>query len=226
MKKYNMKKGGQKGGQENYENLSNSNDASSTLLGKKEFVPIKRLPYDIKIFSILCILGIIFRLIFAHTSSDYATASVWGYSFTVLALLGLITSSFAIASKNQFSQGIMGFFKNMLPNALPIILTLVIVMMIILQNISFYDQINSGKVADEFYSFSGVSSILILVQICLVISFLFDKLKGVQTNDNNTGSLMTAFASEINSIILILTIVNFTFVGMLQVILKYFSTDG
>ena len=37
---------------------------------------------------------------------------------------------------------------------------------------------------------------------------------------------MATFASELNSFILILTVANFTFIGMLQVILKYFSTDG
>lgn len=221
----------QKGGQESNKNSlaitnttssTSSSTTSNTVEGNK-FIPIKRLPYDIKIFSMLCILGVVFRLIFARTSSDYATATVWGYSFTVLALLGLIISSFAIASKTQFSEGIMGFFKNLLPNAFPVILTLVIVVMIIIQNISFYDKINTGKVANEYYSFSGVSSFLILVQISLVINFLFDKLKGANTNKD---SIMTALASEMVSIILILSIANFTFVGILQVILKYFSTDG
>ena len=37
---------------------------------------------------------------------------------------------------------------------------------------------------------------------------------------------MAALASELNSVILILSVTNVAFIGMLQVILKYFSTDG
>jgi len=220
----------QKGGQEplaitdgkNNQQLTITDGSSTT----DKFVPIKRIPYDIQIFSFLCILGIVFRMIFAKPTKDYATATVWGYGFSLLALFGLIISSFAISSKNQYAQGIFGFFKSIIKNSFPIILTLVIVAMVILQNISFFDQINSGKVADEYYSFSGVSAFLILVQISLVINFLFDKLKQYTSNNSNKGNIMAAFASELNSFILILTVANFTFIGMLQVILKYFSTDG
>jgi len=221
MKKCNNQKGGQNSN--NKQLAIGYTESTPKLDNVNTFVPIKRLPYDIVIFSMLCILGVVFRLVFARTSSDYATATIWGYGFTCLALFGLLISSFAIASKSQMSEGIIGFFKNMLPNALPIILTLVIVVMTIIQNISFYDQINSGKVADEFYSFSSVSTFLILVQICIVINFLIDKLKG---NEKSKEKIMAALASEMSSIILILSIANFAFVGILQVILKYFSTDG
>ena len=227
----------QKGGQENNKQLAITNGSSQSNInnqvslgrtsdGGDKFVPIKRIPYDIQIFSFLCILGIVFRMIFARASNDYATATVWGYGFSVLSLFGLIISSFAISSKKQLSQGILGFFKNVLATSLPIIFSLVIVTLIILQNISFYDQINSGKVADEYYSFSGISSFLILVQISITINYLLDKLKGNTTTSKNTSDIMSALASELNSIIIILTLANVTFVGMLQVILKYFSTDG
>lgn len=213
----------QKGGQPP---LAITNGPIQSTQNEKQFVPVKRIPYDIQIFSFLCILGIIFRMIFARSTKDYATATIWGYGFSLLALMGLIISSFAISNKNQYSQGIIGFFKTMVANSLPIIFTLVIISLIVLQNISFYNQINSGKVADEYYSFSGVSAFLILVQVALVINFLLDKLKQYTSDKGNKGDIMAALASELNSIILILSVTNVAFIGMLQVILKYFSTDG
>lgn len=192
-------------------------------------VPIKRIPYDIKIFSFLCIMGILIRIIFAQTSKDYATATVYGYGFSILALFGLLVSSFAVSYKDQQPQGVFGFLKAILKNAIPLILVIVIVALIIFQNISFYKQINSGHVADEYYQFSGVSSFLILVQIILVINYLMDILSGKQAKENTNvqkASVMAALASEINSIILILSVMNIGIVGILQVILKYFSTDG
>ena len=53
----------------------------------KTSIHIHRIPYDIKIFSLLCILGILIRIFFASTN-EYATATVWGYGFSVLALFG------------------------------------------------------------------------------------------------------------------------------------------
>ena len=219
----------QKGGESLAITNGNNNQQLAITDGKTQadkFVPVKRIPYDIQIFSFLCILGIIFRIIFARSTNDYASATVWGYSFSLLALCGLVISSFAISTKNQFSQGVTGFMKTLFSDSLPIILTLVIIALIVFQNITFYNQINSGKVADEYYSFSGVSAFLILVQVALVVNFLLDKLKQYTSSKENKGDIMGALASELNSIILILTVTNVAFIGMIQVILKYFSTDG
>jgi hypothetical protein len=52
----------QKGGQPP---LAITNGPTQSNQNEKQFVPVKRIPYDIQIFSFLCILGIIFRMIFA-----------------------------------------------------------------------------------------------------------------------------------------------------------------
>ena len=187
----------QKGGNDNKTLAITNSSSDSDSLKKTLPIPIKRVPYDVKIFSF----------------------------FSILALLGLLVGSFAISYKDQFSQGIMGFFKVIFKNAIPVLLIISIIAMILFQNVSFYDQINKGKVADEYYQFSGVSSFLILIQACLVISYLMDTLGGEQ-NTGNKGGIMTALASEMNSIILILSIANIGIIGILQIILKYFSTDG
>ena len=214
----------QKGGQD----ITQSLPSVESIVNKKELpVPIKRLPYDIKIFSFLCIMGIVVKIIFGQTSSDYAKATVWGYGFSILALFGLLVSSFGIFNKDHASSGIMGFLKKIFKSALPIILSIVIIALIIVQNVSFYKQINSGRVADEYYQFSGVSSFLILVQTVLVINYLMDILSGQRNKDDvEKSGVMAALASEMNSIILILSVMNVGIIGVLQVVLKYFSTDG
>ena len=53
-----------------------------------------------------------------------------------------------------------------------------------------------------------------------------DTLKSKEIVDKNASTMLLTLASELNSIILILTAANIGFVGILQVILKYFSTDG
>ena len=101
----------QKGGNDNKTLAITNSSSDSDSLKKTLPIPIKRVPYDVKIFSFMCILGILVRIIFARTANEYATATVYGYGFSILALLGLLVGSFAISYKDQFSQGIMGFFK-------------------------------------------------------------------------------------------------------------------
>ena len=134
----------QKGGLEPLE-ITNGNDNKQLTITNvsppiDKYVPIGRIPYDIQIFSFICILGIISRIIFAQINTDFATSTIWGYGFSLMALFGLVISSFAISNKNQYNQNIMGYFKNIISDSLPIILTLVIVAIIIIQNISFYNQ--------------------------------------------------------------------------------------
>ena len=216
----------QKGGNEsNPLTLTNSNTSNNTVTNNTLPLPTKRLPYDVKIFSFMCILGILIKIIFSNTSNDYATASVYGYGFSILALFGLLVGSFAISYKEQYSQGVMGFFKVILKNAIPLILLISIMGIIVYQNIYFYDQINEGHVANEYYQFSFVSSFLILIQVCLVINYMM-KIIGGEENTGNKSGIMAAMASELNSLILILSITNIGIIGILQVILKYFSTDG
>jgi hypothetical protein len=212
-----------KGNISSHSKQKGGNDISNT--SESSIPTINRIPYDIKIFSFLCIMGVLVRMIFAN-QNDYATATIWGYGFSILALFGLIISSFAMSSKTQITQGISGFLKVIVTNALPIIFTLIIISLILAQNITFYDHINSGKVAPQYYQFSSVSGFLILVQVCLVIKFLMDTLKSKEVVDKNASTMLLTLASELNSIILILTAANIGFVGILQVILKYFSTDG
>ena len=188
--------------------------------------PINRLPYDVKIFSFLCVMGILVKIIFGNASHEYATATVWGYGFSILALFGLLIGSFGISYKDQATSGTFGFIKLIFKNALPVILNITIIALILAQNVSFYKQINSGRVADEYYQFSGVSSFLILVQSVLVINYLMDILSGEQSKNADKTSILSSLASEMSSIILILSVMNVGIIGVLQVILKYFSTDG
>jgi len=216
----------QSGGTDKSPAIQKSSLSDSTESLKKTLpLSIKRIPYDIKIFSFLCILGVLIKIIFSRNINEYATATVYGYGFSILSLIGLLIGSFALSYKDQFSQGITGFFKVILKNAIPVILSICIIAMVLFQNIYFYDQINKGKVADEYYQFSGVSSFLILIQICLVINYLMDTLKSTQSKGDSS-EIMTILASELKNIILIFSVANIGIIGILHIILKYFSTDG
>ena len=59
-----------------------------------DFIAAKRIPYDIQIFSLLCIIGILVQVFFGQapkffgqSSNDYATATVYGYGFSFTTLI-------------------------------------------------------------------------------------------------------------------------------------------
>jgi hypothetical protein len=238
--KHNKHKGGgkkiQKGGAlpDSNSTLLITNASTTTDDKLSEFIPVTRLPYDIQIFSLLCIIGILVQVFFGQApkffgqpSNDYATATVYGYGFCLLSLFGLLISSFAISSRDSTSQTFSGFINVVLKNAMPLIVTVIVVALILTLNIIYYAQLNSGSVADEYYQFSNISSFFMLLQFIIIIKYLIDILLGQQKKDQGkSGGVIAALVGELSSIIWILSIINISIVGIMYVILKYFSTDG
>ena len=196
--------------------MNNNSSAKST--------PIKKIPYDIKIFSTLAIAGVLVKMFFGNASGELATASITGYSFSLFALFGLMVSGFALAYREQMVGTIKDFLIELYKNSFPTILISVILGILIYENITFYDIINEGKVADEYYQFSGVSSFLILIQIGITLYYFLDKIESL--HDKQHSGIFNAIATQIVYILSILAILNLFIVGLLYVILKYFSTDG
>ena len=189
------------------------------------YTPIKSVPYDIKIFSALAIVALVVRMIFAEVGKDYATATVSTYGFSLLALMGILASSFALNYKGEMKESSYSFFKKMVSHAIPSLTLAIIIIAILVQNIVYFDRINEGKVAGEYFQFSGVSSFLILVQLGLVLKYMMDIMKGT-TSNNDTSKLFSILANELFYIILIVTMLNLFMTGILQIILQFFSTDG
>ena len=76
----------------------------------------------------------------------------------------------------------------------------------------------------EYFQYSGISSLLILVEVGIVIKFVMEFLGNVNSA-KNTGKegIITSLASEMFSLILILFVANLALTGILQVILQFFS---
>jgi hypothetical protein len=183
---------------------------------------LKALPYDVKIFSFLCLLGVIIKVLFGGLSKEYATTTVYGYSFSLFALICLMVSNFALNyKKTPKANGVFAFAKSIFEQSFPSLLIGILLALTVYQNVAFYSQINSEKVPDEFFQFSGVSSFLIMVQIALVINYVVNKAKGI-TAQESTSFLF----KQINSIVSVLFITTIFIIGILEVILKFFTTDG
>lgn len=178
---------------------------------------------DLLNIVVLACVGIIIRLFFSEDYSKLgnmgpASSTMWGYGLTAIALTIMIFMGIYISNKipTELSSNNLG---NILTNIFPIILTLFVIIYTIYLNFSYFTRINSDKVTRDYHTYSFMSSFLIIVQIILISTYLFNYI----LNDNSDE---TAKKIEIaKSVTYILCVVNFIFILMIHISLAFFSTD-
>ena len=170
------------------------------------------------------IVGIIIKFFFSgKTTSDGssgpANSSIWGYGLISLSIFMTMFLLFALSSKtsNNLSLGLFPFIKNLLTDSLPSLLTLLILTWIIYLNILFYKRINQGKVSNEYSRFSLISTFILVIQVIVLLQFLREK-TSINAKPESYNKLSYAVYG--------LTFISVIFVGLMNIILAFFSTDG
>ena len=123
----------------------------------------------------------------------------------------LLSALFSV-KKDEKQADPFTVIKNMISGSLPSLLTLAIIIYIIILNSIYRENLVNGHVANEYYSYSSFLSILVLIQIGLLIKYIVD----MSENKN----------SPVKPVIYIFSIINIMILGIMQVILNFFSTDG
>ena len=192
------------------------------------------LKYDITLLMLFCLVGVIVKLFIGQThSSDGsygpASASIWGYGVVALAVLSLIMITFTLASKmlpKDTNPENWGIAKILIVNSLPGLLLFGVLTWLITLNATYYKQINEGHVATEYAQFSTMSAIMVILQILALFKYLMDDYKISQGGPTNTSDLRVALKSQMSAISYLLTILNIVFIGMMNIVVEFFSTDG
>ena len=171
--------------------------------------------YDSNIMLGFILVGVLIKLVITIGGSANvgdATATIWGYGIVSLALFSLMFITFSLATKvNDHNRGnIFSFLLLLITNSLPIIATLGVLTWLIVLNILYYNKINSKLVSSEYYQYSTITLFLIMSQL----SVLYMSFKV------GPSQVKMKYATYF------FTIVNAIFIGIMQIILKFFSTDG
>ena len=165
------------------------------------------------------LVGVIIKVFFSSDvtvdgSSGPANASIWGYGVIACTIFTAMFLSFALLSnKPTLDNSIVEFIKGLVVNSLPSILTLIILVWILGMNMSYYKKINQGRVSEEYYQFSWISTLFIMIQLVSLLYLIQTQTCG---GSNNSAKYVVYGATFINLIIL----------SFMNTILKYFSTDG
>jgi len=184
---------------------------------------------DLLNIVVLACIGIIIKLFFSENYTRLgnmgpASSTIWGYGLTAIALsimvfMGIYTSKkiFEVEKNTTKDANLVGIS---LLNTLPIILTLFVIMYTIFLNFSYFTRINTDKVTRDYHTYSFMSSFLIIVQIILISTYLFNNIL-----KSNTDSKIANKIELSKNITYVLCVVNFIFVFMIHISLAFFSTD-
>jgi hypothetical protein len=122
---------------------------------------------------------------------------------------GGLSNGSAMVGGGSFVEASKKFVIPLIPSMFTIAL-LVYVSIIMITN---QQRLVDHRVANEYYSYSNAFSILIIIQTMVLCVALYNKINGKSSTNQNMG-------------IMILTIFNAVLLGIMQVILTFFSTDG
>jgi len=192
------------------------------------------LGYDINSLGLIGLGGLLIKS-FLGTNTDEndenngpATANVWGYGVLAGSILTAMFVTFALVSQMSpmADNNSINFVLALFAHSIPSVLLLGILVWIITINSIYYKNINTGKVSDEYFTYSNVSTFLIIIQSVILFKYLTDELHIAATSNSLKKVLETTMASKLSSVTYLLTMMNIMLIGIMTIILKYFSTDG
>jgi hypothetical protein len=172
------------------------------------------------VMGVISFVGLLIKISFGSNTTDDGTdgpasSTVYGYGIVAFSILSGIFLSFALASGEKIEQSgnqLVAFLKVLITHSLQPILLFIILLWIITINTNYYTKINQGRVTNEFFRFSTISNILIFIQVIILFLFLNER-EPIKRN-------------QMSQILYILASLNLVFAAMMNIVLKYFSTDG
>lgn len=180
--------------------------------------------YSNSLIMFMAIAGVIIKMIQPTTTNinvGPASASLWSYGMIMMATFGIMFSSFAIISKMKpLEYTSFTFVKKIFTQSVPSLLLIGLLTWLIVLNAQFFEHINQGEVANEYSMYNNVSFFLILIQLWISYDYMQNSLS---TSDK---MVMDNYNRRLLSVTYLLTIMNSMIILIMNIILKYFSTDG
>uniref|UniRef100_A0A6C0JXY6 Uncharacterized protein n=1 Tax=viral metagenome TaxID=1070528 RepID=A0A6C0JXY6_9ZZZZ len=180
--------------------------------------------YNTSLIIFMAITGVIIKMI-QPTSTNInvgpASASLWSYGMIMMATLGIMFSSFAIISKmDMLKSNSFSFVQSLFTQSIPSLLLIGLLTWLIVLNAEYLKHINQGEVATEYSMYSNVSFFLILIQLWIAYDYM-------QNSMSTSEKIVTdSYNRRLLSVTYLLTITNSMVILIMNIILKYFSTDG
>ena len=191
---------------------------------------------DLMNLVVLAVAGIIVKIFFEENftklgSSGPASTTIWGYGLTAISLILMTFMGFYLTNNHkglfEGDDDVFSYFMSILTSdAVPVMFTLGIVLYIISLNFIYFKRINSNKVSSSYSTYSFFSSLLIIIQIGIIIKYMFSILKTIKYDQNRSNPEKNKEHAILKGASIIATSINFIFILILHILLAFFSTDG
>ena len=186
--------------------------------------------YVISAMLLFSIVGMCIKIFFGNeTSKDgsfgRANSTIWGYGLVAISVLTVMFVSFALHAKINtiLNSGIFQFLKTFLTSSGPAMLTIITLMWILSLSISYFKPINKGTASKEYYQLSTGTSFLFVFQLICLFQYLnltVKMMKNEQEPNDKVAQTRYTFATYF------IGAINLIVVGMMTILLEFFSTDG
>jgi hypothetical protein len=157
----------------------------------------------------------------ASNTNQILQTTIVGFMTAIIGLLFLMAVSikFHNMKLGEVNQPIR-ILSSYIMYSLPSVITIGILLYICVVLLIYRDQIIGGRVADEYYTYSTAANVLLGIQSMILIYHLYKQMLSIHNGKSINFSTTTSYS------IYILGVLNIILVGISQVILKFFSTDG
>ena len=158
-----------------------------------------------------------YDIVTSDKPSEQSNGYILTFTGNIIAAFGLLfllllSALFVTKSSSTVNTGTLDFFRKIVFTSLPSVLTLGVIICVTVINSIYRENLVTGHVANEYYSYSLLSSVLILIQIGFLIKYITD--------------IVSNNPSNIKYIVYVFSTINLMLLGKMQVILQNFSTDG
>lgn len=176
--------------------------------------------FSIIVMGVIAFIGLIIKIVFdSKPSKDGingpAYSNIYGFSIVAFSILCGIFLSFSLAieqdNKQSNNNSIFSVIKIMFIKSFQPILLFLILVWILSININYYTKINKGQVTETYDNFSGIFTFLVTAQTIILFIYL-----NADEPRRKTLSNLLYILSSLNIVLLVI----------MNIIMRFFTTDG
>ena len=184
---------------------------------------ISALKYNTNIFLSFPIVGIFLMYILGKKNGG----GIYGYGLITFSLFGLLVFEMAARKQMNPNKVVFKYIMDVFNKGGPIMLLITCSGWLLGINIGYKNIIESDKLPTEYNNFQFLGLFILLTELYLLSQYLNDQNKIYKSGgDSITGQLYQLMGKNLYWLMTLLSVLLLIIIGIMQVIVEYFTTDG
>jgi len=161
----------------------------------------------------------------------FPKGSLFGYSGITGAIFLIYMLEFIkiVSGERSNSDSIFQFISKVSYKSWPLLMLLTILGWVVYLNVRYNDNIKAGNTTTEYQNFSNINLFLLAIQFYLLNRYLNPKTSlnvNLENPKSNTGKILNLFLVNAPLLILLIGLIQLITVGIMDINLSDFTTDG